>query len=51
MSFPEQQAGHYPEGELPPELAEFLRHQEYACLTQATDKGTAFVLKLPRVER
>src|SRR4051812_47172577 len=50
MSFPEHQARPHPEGELPPELAEFLRGQDYACLTQAIDKGTAFVLKLPHVE-
>jgi hypothetical protein len=31
---------------LPPELAEFLARQgPYACLTQATDLGTAYVLK------
>jgi hypothetical protein len=33
--------------ELPPELAEFLRGQDIACLMQATDQGTAFVVKLP----
>lgn len=33
---------------LPPDLAEFLRGQEYACLTQATDVGTVFVVKAPR---
>src|SRR6266508_3816601 len=32
---------------LPPELAEFLREKDVACLMQATDQGTAFVLKLP----
>src|SRR5690349_17039416 len=35
---------------LPPELAEFLRGQEYACLTQATDRGTVLVVKAPRRE-
>src|SRR6266508_4192769 len=34
--------------ELPPELAEFLRDIDVACLMQGTDQGTAFVLKLPR---
>lgn len=32
---------------LPPALADFLRDREYACVTQATDKGTAFVVKAP----
>jgi hypothetical protein len=32
---------------LPEDLAEFLRHQDVACLMQGTDQGTAFVLKLP----
>src|SRR6266545_5068579 len=32
--------------ELPPELAEFLRGADVACLMQATDRGTAFVVKL-----
>jgi hypothetical protein len=32
---------------LPPELADFLREQQYACVTQATDQGTAFIMKLP----
>ena len=33
---------------LPEELAEFLREQgPYACVTQATDQGVAFVLKAP----
>lgn len=30
-----------------PELAEFLQDYEYACVTQATDQGTVFVLKAP----
>jgi hypothetical protein len=32
---------------LPPELAAFLRTQELACLTHATDRGTVFVIKAP----
>src|SRR6266498_3213964 len=32
---------------LQPELAEFLRDKDVACLMQGTDQGTAFVLKLP----
>jgi hypothetical protein len=32
---------------LPPELAEFLRDQDIACLMQGTDQGTVFVIKLP----
>src|SRR6266487_3433819 len=32
---------------LPADLAEFLRDKDVACLMQATDQGTAFVLKLP----
>src|SRR6266487_3780223 len=32
---------------LPPELAEFLRDRDVACLMQGTDQGTAFVIKLP----
>lgn len=35
---------------LPPELAEFLRAQEVACLMHGTDQGTAYVVKLPRTE-
>jgi hypothetical protein len=34
--------------ELPPVLAEFLKDQRYACVTEATDQGTAFVVKAPR---
>jgi hypothetical protein len=33
--------------QLPPELAAFLRTQDYACLTQATDQGTVLVVKAP----
>ena len=36
----------YP-GQLPAELAEFLKDTDYACLSQATDQGTAFVMKVP----
>lgn len=32
---------------LPPELADFLRAQQYACLLQATDQGTVLVVKVP----
>jgi len=35
---------------LPPELAEFLRDKDVACLMQATDQGTVFVVKLPEHE-
>jgi hypothetical protein len=35
---------------LPPELAEFLRHADVACLMEATSQGTAFVIKLPDAE-
>jgi hypothetical protein len=31
---------------LPPELAEFLRDQDVACLMQGTDQGTVFIIKL-----
>ncbi len=30
---------------LPPELAEFLRDKTFACLMQATDRGTVLVIK------
>lgn len=33
--------------DLPPELADFLKDHNYACVTQATDIGTAFVMKIP----
>jgi hypothetical protein len=37
--------------QLPPELADFLRRADrYACVTQATNQGTAFVLKVPGQE-
>lgn len=37
--------------QLPPELAGFLRRQpDYACVTHATDQGTAYVLKVPGQE-
>jgi len=36
---------------LPPELADFLgRAGDFACLTNATDHGTAFVIKAPAFE-
>jgi hypothetical protein len=35
---------------LPPELAEFLKDQPYACLTHPTDEGTVLVMKAPRHE-
>src|SRR5712692_9011204 len=36
---------------LPPELADFLAQQgAFACVTQATDKGVAHVLKAPAAE-
>src|SRR5712692_587330 len=31
---------------LSPELAEFLRRQDYGCLTQPTDRGPAYLLKV-----
>jgi hypothetical protein len=49
----ERNRGDRPSGEplepspLPPELAEFLRDQDIACLMQGTDQGTVFVIKLP----
>src|SRR5215210_4779386 len=33
--------------QLPPELAAFLRQQEYAALLHATDLGTALIVKAP----
>lgn len=35
---------------LPPDLAEFLKTQELACLTHATDRGTILVIKAPSRE-
>jgi hypothetical protein len=32
---------------LPPELTDYLRGEEYACVTEATDIGTVLVFKLP----
>lgn len=52
----EQRAGYQPSDEplhripLPLELAEFLKGYEYACLMQATDKGTIYVVKAPNKE-
>jgi hypothetical protein len=57
MAQPEHEGSPYPTGgepeqpsPLPPELADFLRTQDIACLFQATDRGTAFVVKLPSRE-
>src|SRR4051794_37724678 len=35
---------------LPSELADFLRGERFACLTHATDRGTAFLIKAPGSE-
>jgi hypothetical protein len=35
---------------LPPELAEVLRGQRFACLTHPTDRGTVFVINAPGEE-
>jgi hypothetical protein len=35
---------------LPPELADFLRDQTYACLLQASHRGPVLVLKAPAAE-
>ena len=35
---------------LPPELAEAIKGDDYACLTLATSRGTALVAKLPGTE-
>lgn len=58
MSHPEEFPGRFrPDTEpiipiaLPPELADFLgRAGDFACLTSATDRGTAFVVKAPAFE-
>jgi hypothetical protein len=49
-----EQLSHHPDNAgpvhptvLPPELAEFLKGQDYACVPQATEVGTAFVMKVP----
>src|SRR5688572_4295587 len=36
--------------DLPPELVAFLKDQRYACVTEATDRGTVFVVKVPGAE-
>jgi hypothetical protein len=36
--------------ELPPELKEFLRTQEYACLLHGSNRGTLFLLKAPATD-
>src|SRR5947209_7496598 len=33
--------------QLPPDLAEFLKKQRYACLTHPTDRGVVLVVKIP----
>lgn len=33
---------------LPPELVQYLRPHDYACVTHASDQGTVFILKAPR---
>ena len=51
MSYPELSAGaDFPSGELPPELADFLRDKDYACVTQMTDRGTTLVIKMPSAD-
>jgi hypothetical protein len=35
---------------IPPELAEFLRHQDYVCLTETTDRGTVLIIKVPTAD-
>src|SRR6266540_2045722 len=35
---------------LPPDLAESLKHHEFACLTYPTDQGTALIAKAPAAE-
>jgi len=58
MAHPENQPGRFrPDSQpivpitLPPELADFLgRAGDFACLTNATDRGTAFVVKAPAFE-
>lgn len=47
MPIPEQarSAGPLYPTSLPPELAAFLKDQEYACVTEATNVGTVFVIK------
>ncbi len=35
---------------LPPDLANFLKDQAYACLTHPTDQGTVLVMKAPGYE-
>ena len=54
-----QEVEHYQESEpfepiepaiLPPDLADFLRTKDVACLMQETTHGTVFVVKLPATE-
>jgi len=35
---------------LPPDLADFLRDRPFACVMQASDKGTVFIIKTPDQE-
>lgn len=37
-------------GELPPELAAFLRDHEYACVTETTNLGTVVIIKMPSAD-
>src|SRR5688572_10789959 len=47
---PERNQRSLPPNELPPELADFLRNHEYACLLWGTDQGSVFVAKAPARE-
>jgi hypothetical protein len=46
FQFPHESEPLYP-APLPPELAAFLRGQDLACMTQATDRGAVYVVKAP----
>lgn len=57
MPKPEHEPNHHPSRSEPlhpsaltPELAEFLKDHDYACLTEATDIGTILVLKAPAAD-
>lgn len=51
MSLPERPtSADLPPGELPPELADFLRGKDYVCITQETNLGTVLVIKVPSPE-
>ena len=45
---PHHQSGPDHPSALPPELAEFLKDQQYAALLHATDRGIVLVVKAPR---